>query len=74
MSNTPRDSTELISRHKDPYPDGSEKKEKVEHIAPRHAQKKTTEGDYKDRAALRRAGKDDEYKDVSSFSLETGLS
>ena len=46
----------------------------VEHIAPRHAQKKTTEGDYKDRAALRRAGKDDEYKDVSFKHLMMGMS
>jgi hypothetical protein len=43
---------------------------RIEHIAPRHAQKKQgTEGVYKDRAELRRAGKDDEYKDVSFLSL-----
>lgn len=35
-------------------------------MAPRHVQKKQSgEGQYKDRAALRRQGKDDEYKDVS---------
>jgi len=50
-----------------------EKEKKVEHIAPRHAQKKQgTEGVYKDRAELRRAGKDDEYKDVCHGTLSMG--
>jgi hypothetical protein len=54
----------LTSRHKDKQEDKPEKK--VDHIAPRHAQKKQpTEAAYKDRAEMRRAGKDDEYKDVS---------
>ena len=41
--------------------------EKVEPVmAPRHvAKKQAGEGQYKDRAAMRRSGKDDEYKDVS---------
>lgn len=35
-------------------------------MAPRHVQKKQAgEGQYKDRAAMRRSGNDDEYKDVS---------
>lgn len=35
-------------------------------MAPRNVQKKQSgEGQYKDRAAMRRSGKDDEYKDVS---------
>jgi hypothetical protein len=51
----------LIFRHKN----APEPEKKVEHIAPRHAQKKQpTETTYKDRAEMRRAGKDDEYKDV----------
>lgn len=50
-----------------PFESKEEKKDEA-HIAPRHVQKRQPgDSKYKDRAELRRSGKDDEYKDVSPY-------
>lgn len=52
-----------LSNKDDDKPKGDDVK--TGHMAPRHVRRKPEDGKYKDRAEMRRQGKDDEFKEVS---------